>query len=220
MKDASYLTVVNDGIQTIPVNEEFIYNIKSNQAADLGAMTLFMGYDANLFEIVSVNTSLEGMKYVIADGKIAIAWSDTKPLSVKNDDPVISLTMKAKELVSTPTQIFSIIPGSEFANPKATRLDNFGIKLADVLTPNGVKEFSMFNYPNPFKNSTNIVYTLPESGKVRLVLTNIYGQIIRVLVDEMQDAGSYTVTVNNVEETLHREFTCIRSKSTALPIPM
>jgi hypothetical protein len=202
MKDASYLTFVNDGVQNIPVNEEFIYNIKSNQVADLGAMTLFMGYDPNRFEIVSVNTTLDGMKYVIADGKIALAWSDTKSLSVKNDDPVISLTMKAKEPVAQATQIFSIIPGSEFADPKAVRIDNFGLKLADVLTPNGVKEFSMFNYPNPFKNTTNIVYTLPESGKVRLVLTNIYGQTLRVLVDQMQDAGSYTVTVSNVDVNL------------------
>jgi hypothetical protein len=202
MKDASYLSVINDGVQNIPVNEEFIYNIKSNQVADLGAMTLFMNYDQNLFEIVSVNTSLEGMKYVIADGKIALAWSDTKTLSVKNDDPVISLTMKAKATVAQATQIFSVIPGSEFATPKAERIDNFGIKMADVLTPNGVKEFSMFNYPNPFKNTTNIVYTLPESGKVRLVLTNIFGQTIKVLVDETQDAGSYTVTVSNADVNL------------------
>jgi archaellum component FlaG (FlaF/FlaG flagellin family) len=60
----------------------------------------------------------------------------------------------------------------------------------------------MFNYPNPFKNTTNIVYTLPESGKVRLVLTNMYGKTVRVLVDEMQSAGSYTVTVNPYDNTL------------------
>jgi hypothetical protein len=202
LKDASFLSVVNDGVQTIPVNEDFIYNIKSDQLADLGAMTLFMGYDPNIFEIKSINTSLDGMKYVIADGKIALAWSDTKPFSVKNNDPVISLTMRAKELVSQATQIFNLIPGSEFANPKAEKFENFVLKMADVLTPNGNKEFSIFNYPNPFNNTTKIVYTLPESGKVHLVLTDMYGKTIRVLVDEMQNAGSYTVLVDNVDYNL------------------
>jgi hypothetical protein len=202
LKDASFLSVLNDGVQTIPVNESFVYNITSNQIADLGAMTLFMGYDANLFEIENVNTSLEGMKYVIEDGKIALAWSDTKALSLKNNDPVISLTMNAKELVSQETQIFSLIPGSEFADTKANRFDNFELKMANVITPNGVNEFSMFNYPNPFKNTTNIVYTLPEAGKVRLVLTNMFGQTLKVLVNEMQSAGSYTVTVNPVDNSL------------------
>jgi hypothetical protein len=73
-----------------------------------------------------------------------------------------------------------------------------------VLTPNGTKEFSMFNYPNPFSNTTNIVYTLPESGKVHLVLTNMYGQTIRVLVDEVQTAGSHIVLVNNVDYNLNQ----------------
>jgi hypothetical protein len=201
-KEASFLTAIADGLQTIPVNEPFVYNIKSSTIADLGAMTLFMGYDQNRFEIESVNTSLEGMKYVIDNGKIALAWSDTKPLSVKNNDAVISLTMNAKEPVSEPTQIFSLIPGSEFADTKANRIENFDLKFANVVTPNGLNEFSMFNYPNPFKNTTNIVYTLPESGKVRLVLTNMYGKTVRVLVDEMQNAGSYTVTVNPYDNML------------------
>ena len=202
LKEASLLTIKDDAVQTIPVNQSFTYNIKSSAIADLGAMTLFMGYDQNIFEIEKVNTSLEGMKYVIEDGKIALAWSDTKPLSVKNDEIIISLTMNTKELVSQATQIFSLIPGSEFADSKAIRYDNFDLKMSKVITPNGLKEFSMFNYPNPFKNTTNIVYTLPESGKVRLVLTNMYGKTIRVLVDEMQNAGSYTVPVDTYDNTL------------------
>ncbi|MEI7898318.1 MAG: T9SS type A sorting domain-containing protein, partial [bacterium] len=201
-KDVAYLSVLDDAVQTIPVNESFVYNIKGSAVADLGAMTLFMGYDQNRFDIENVNTSLEGMKYVIDGGRIALAWSDTKPLSIKNDETVLSLTMKAKDLVSQPTSVFHLLPGSEFADSKATRYDNFDLKMSKVITPNGVNEFSMFNYPNPFRNTTNIVYTLPESGKVRLVLTNMYGKTVRVLVDEMQNAGSYTVTVNPIDNSL------------------
>jgi hypothetical protein len=194
MKDASYLTVVDDGVQIIPFNERFIYNIRSNQIADLGAMTLFMGYDQTRFEINSVNTSLDGMKYVIGNGKIALAWSDTKPLTLQNDDPIISLTMNAKNPVAEATQIFSLITGSEFADPKAHRLDNFDLKMYDVVNPH--KSFSMFCYPNPFEDHSNIVYTLPESGHVNLVITDMFGKTIRALVDADQGAGIYQVTVH------------------------
>jgi hypothetical protein len=200
MKNDSYLTVVDDGVQTIPFNEHFIYNIRSDQVADLGAMTLFMDYDQNRFEIESVNTSLDGMKYVIGDSKIALAWSDTKPLTVKNDDPVLSLIMMAKEPVAQATQIFSIIPGSEFADPKAHRLDNFDLKMADVV--NSHKSFSMFCYPNPFDNLANIVYTLPESGHVKLLIADIFGKTIHTMVDANQDAGIYQIIVNPGELNL------------------
>jgi archaellum component FlaG (FlaF/FlaG flagellin family) len=54
----------------------------------------------------------------------------------------------------------------------------------------------LFNYPNPFNNTTTIVYSLPESGNVKLTITNMYGKTIHTLVDGVQEAGNYTVTVD------------------------
>jgi len=201
LKEASFLSSVNDGVQTVPVNGSFTYDLKSNSSADLGAMTLFMDYDQSLFEIENVNTSLEGLKYAIENGKVALAWSDTKSLSVKNGETLLSLTMKAKEPLANATRIFNVLPGSEFSDTRANRFDNFELKMSDVVTPSGAA-FNMMNYPNPFRNTTTISYTLPESGKVHLVLTNMFGQTMKVLVDEMQNAGTYNVTVNPVDYNL------------------
>jgi hypothetical protein len=85
LKQASFLAPVDGGIMTIPVNESFNYSIKSNTISKLGAMTLFMSYDPNRFEIEKVVTSLEGMKYVIDHGQVSLAWSDTKSLLMKSD---------------------------------------------------------------------------------------------------------------------------------------
>jgi hypothetical protein len=201
-KDASFLSVVEDRTQTVPVDQTFNYEVRSNKVAELGAMTLFMAYDKDRFDVADVTTPFnEGMKYVIENGTVAIAWSDSKPMSVKNDDPIFTLSVKAKAPIAEPAQIFSVKTGSEFADPTGNRIDNFDLKFAKVVTP-GTKEFSMFNYPNPFTNNTSIVYTLPESGKVKLVITNMFGQTIRTLVDDAQAAGIYTVTVNPAEFNL------------------
>jgi len=52
------------------------------------------------------------------------------------------------------------------------------------------------NYPNPFNPSTEISYTLPESGNVELKVFDLTGRQVDVLVQEHQSAGSYRLTLD------------------------
>jgi hypothetical protein len=47
------------------------------------------------------------------------------------------------------------------------------------------------NYPNPFNSQTTIPFALPKPTKIRLVIYNALGQIVRVLVDQERPAGRY-----------------------------
>lgn len=49
------------------------------------------------------------------------------------------------------------------------------------------------NYPNPFNTTTQISYTIASPGQVRLTIYDITGRTVRMLVDEYQARGSYTV---------------------------
>ena len=61
------------------------------------------------------------------------------------------------------------------------------------------RSFMSVNYPNPFNAGTRIAYRVSSPGPggelahVRLAVHNILGQLVRELVDEPQDAGSYSV---------------------------
>lgn len=54
----------------------------------------------------------------------------------------------------------------------------------------------MNNYPNPFNPSTNIKYSLPFASNVKLEIFNMLGQLVNILVDEHQQAGTYNAFWN------------------------
>ncbi len=51
----------------------------------------------------------------------------------------------------------------------------------------------MQNYPNPFNPTTSISYSVSSNSLVKLEIYNIEGQRIRILVDELKEAGTYEV---------------------------
>ncbi len=57
------------------------------------------------------------------------------------------------------------------------------------------KQFSLSqNYPNPFNPLTKINYSLPQGVKVSIKIYDILGKLVKELVNEYKDAGTYTVT--------------------------
>jgi len=60
------------------------------------------------------------------------------------------------------------------------------------------------NYPNPFNPETRINYELPSTSQVKIAVYNLQGQLVRVLFDEQQSAGRYTVSWDGTNTTGNR----------------
>ena len=58
----------------------------------------------------------------------------------------------------------------------------------------GAFAVSAINYPNPFNPSTDISYSLPESGTVTISVLNKKGEKIAELVNSVQSQGKHVVT--------------------------
>ena len=50
------------------------------------------------------------------------------------------------------------------------------------------------NYPNPFNPITKISFDVPEKNNVTIKIYDVIGRLIKVLLNETKDAGSYSVT--------------------------
>ncbi len=52
------------------------------------------------------------------------------------------------------------------------------------------------NYPNPFNPTTVITYELPRMSRISLCVYNTLGQLVRELVNSVQNAGYYSIAIN------------------------
>ncbi|MBK6506412.1 MAG: T9SS type A sorting domain-containing protein [Ignavibacteria bacterium] len=55
------------------------------------------------------------------------------------------------------------------------------------------------NYPNPFNPSTTIRFSLKRSAEIKILLSNILGEQVRVLTDKFTTAGDHEVTLNSAD---------------------
>jgi len=86
------------------------------------------------------------------------------------DSPHVGSTMLLDDLSMTGT---ATAVGQQTSSPRTFALDQ--------------------NYPNPFNPSTQISYTLPTAGHVRLTVYDILGRQVASILDEEEQAGNHRV---------------------------
>ncbi|UCH11085.1 MAG: T9SS type A sorting domain-containing protein, partial [Fidelibacterota bacterium] len=106
---------------------------------------------------------------------------------------LVTMTLKAK--VSDPEEIsissVSLVDGNG-------RLSEAIMGSASALPA----EFALSqNYPNPFNPTTNISFSLPFEGQVKLAVYNLLGQEITTLASGLMDAGMYKAVWNGLDNS-------------------
>ena len=72
--------------------------------------------------------------------------------------------------------------------------DSVLTSVADTPTNAAPSSFELFqNYPNPFNPQTTIKYQIVKYVTVKLEIYNILGQRVKIIVNEKQSSGIYTV---------------------------
>ncbi len=176
--------------------------LRINKLNDLGAFSMDLSYDNSIIEVVSVENVLAGVSSInldAAQGNIQLAWFNMEGVNLEEQDVFLTLHAHLLKPVSMCTDYLVLDGSSEFVDTDARPLE------ARITSPildskhdesqaNALLELKA--YPNPFTNESTLVYNLPESGKVQLVILNMLGQEAVRLVEEAQEAGRYSVQLH------------------------
>jgi len=57
------------------------------------------------------------------------------------------------------------------------------------------------NYPNPFNAATNISFSLPQAGDVKIVVYDLLGRVVDIPVNEFKEVGDHSITWNGDKYT-------------------
>ncbi len=68
------------------------------------------------------------------------------------------------------------------------------VKTNEIIKPNDIYLYQ--NYPNPFNPVTNIIFEVPYTANVNIIIYNSLGQKINTLVNELKNKGTYRIQFN------------------------
>lgn len=188
-----------NNVISAPVGEIVNIPVAIDQNIEYSALNMSLTFNNRQIEVLGVN-GYDHVNIDNAKGIVNVAWFDAVGSHASTG---AALVIKARILaeISATDRVFELNGLNEISDANAQVIEGVSFTASAISTDasglNQIAELTAVNYPNPFNNETKISYTLPETGKVNLVVYNKLGQVVKVLVDEVQAAGQQTVTLSS-----------------------
>lgn len=186
---------IEDGERIVPIQVDRIEGVL---AVDLNIVL-----DSQKVQVLDVRVTglLSGffaIHNVVADTlKFAAASAQAAP-----DEGGVFAELVLQDTGETPELLFSLVSlnGDEIAVDYVPRYEPPKVVTAikeKASLPSGfhLKQ----NFPNPFNAETNIIFTVPKTMLVELVIYNGSGQVVRTLVQGQKAAGEHRLVWNGTD---------------------
>lgn len=115
-----------------------------------------------------------------------VSWVEVGRKVIAMNDPVyvgMAVTAHHNGLVSTGTFSNVTFKFTGITGVEGIAVSNAVLKMF-ALSP---------NYPNPFNSFTRFTYDIPHQAKVKIIVYDVRGRVIKTLVDQVKPAGRYTI---------------------------
>lgn len=201
--DASKLVPLLDTYATMAFrSEDLLKSVESLPFDFQNEIELNLVPEVVGIEEVELTFAWEGLESVPAEWKLMLHDKKTGESVDMRTQSEYVFTETGESDIST-ENVISVLkqPTAMPMKLKGTEDGRFTITINPTIVSNEVNEgpesFSLYqNYPNPFNPTTNIRYSVAESGNVNIAVYNLMGQKVAELVNETKAAGAYNVTWN------------------------
>jgi len=185
--------------------------VKAGSAMQVGAISLILNYPNNKLQIEGVflkDKPDQPVDFNVIKGELRIGWNSMNPLSLAAGEPMLTVRVKTTsemtekdvcsfELAANPLNeladgVFNVIPDALLKMNELQLQKNVTV---GINIPDRSAEMLLTSSPNPFKETANIKYTLPENGHVTLEVSSIIGNRVMELLDQQQNAGEYSMNL-------------------------
>lgn len=123
--------------------------------------------------------------------QVKLAWFTTSgPLELEADQQLMQLTIRTSGFGAEGIP-FEVVGQSELTDMQANVYNMVGVR-TPVWTSSVLEAaLSLRNFPNPARDFTEIMYSLPHDGEVKLSITDMTGRMIDMPVNQQQQSGNY-----------------------------
>jgi hypothetical protein len=187
------ITEPGNGIGKLSYIGNYVSSTTSVLDIELGGLTAGTEYDQLN---VTGNATLNGLlKVRVANG---FTPNDGDSFVILNTSGTISSDFSALDIQDG--LYLTVVVNS---NNVTLFVDSVGVLDVEELNDGEVvSDYSLSqNYPNPFNPSTNIQFSLPQSGYVKLEIFSVTGERVDVLISEELNAGKYNYEWNGSDLT-------------------
>lgn len=188
------------GVINANVGDVVSIPVAIDQAVNFNALNMGLSFDNNMIEVLSVN----GYDVVNIDnnnGNVNIAWFDAAGRSASTATIVVNARILSD--INAADRLFELNGLNEISDANAQVIEGVSFTASAINTNatsiNEVSDLTAISYPNPFNSEATISYTMPEAGKVNVIVYNKLGQVVKVLVNEVQNAGVQTVRLSSAD---------------------
>ncbi len=175
--DRIYVPVYANGIENM-IGYQFTMNMTD---AD------FVGVEANQLDVSTEHIGVH-------EDFVTMSWSTLESVSINTEEPLFTLILDVNNDINI-SEIVSINSDMTSAEAYDSEYETYGIELNTRAGSLEEGKFAVFqNRPNPFMESTNISFYLPEAMDVELIITDVTGRRISRNVTAYQ-AGKQNVEI-------------------------
>jgi hypothetical protein len=203
-KSTGSVGLVHEGSLLVESFSEFDFPVTLKTGMEVGAISLGFYFPDEHLEITGAElvNGVSGFSWSANDGLFLMGWCDTDALNVEDDEVVVIIKMKAKDLSSLSTGIsLNIYEDCEFADALAS--PNWWAVVSIPMinttltgTGNGQKAIALTVYPNPVNVKSVIEFSNNGTENVTISLLNITGSYIMNVATGVYEAGNHKIPFN------------------------